>query len=147
MEFLGNLKQKVGERAGDGQNGPWRINSYLLETVEMYPKRMVVEVRDNIDLWEMLIGKTVVVKFIIDAHEWQGRWFNTLRAYSIAENTAEEQERRTARKMPKPTGEVVGVTPSGEPSGTVTDGGGAAAQPQPTAEGGEGGKNDDDMLF
>lgn len=107
MEFLGNLKQKVGERSGDGQNGPWRINSYLLETVEMSPKRMVVEVRDNIDLWEMLIGKTVVVKYSIDAHEWQGRWFNTLRAYAIAENTEEEQKRRTARRTPKPTGEIV----------------------------------------
>lgn len=107
MEFIGILKQLVGERSGDGQNGPWRINSYLLETVEMYPKRMVVEVRDNIQLWDALIGKTVVVKFNIDAHEWNGKWFNSLRAYAIAENTEEEQARRTARRTPKPTGEIV----------------------------------------
>ena len=60
MEFIGNLKQLVGERSGDGQNGPWRINQYLLETVDMYPKRMVVEVRDNIALWDTLIGKNVL---------------------------------------------------------------------------------------
>ena len=107
MEFIGTLKQLVGERSGDGQNGPWRINSYLLETVEMYPKRMVVEVRDNIQLWDSLIGKTVIVKFNIDAREWQGKWFNSLRAYAIAENTEEEQKRRTSRRMPKPTGEIV----------------------------------------
>ena len=107
MEFIGTLKQLVSERSGDGQNGPWRINSYLLETVEMYPKRMVVEVRDNIQLWDSLIGKTVIVKFSIDAREWQGKWFNSLRAYAIAENTEEEQKRRTARRIPKPTGEIV----------------------------------------
>ena len=107
MEFIGTLKQLVSERSGDGQNGPWRINSYLLETVEMYPKRMVVEVRDNIQLWESLIGKTVIVKFNIDAREWQGKWFNSLRAYAIAENTEEEQKRRIARRLPKATGEIV----------------------------------------
>ena len=120
MEFIGLLKQKVSERSGEGQNGPWRINSYLLETVEMYPKRMVVEVRDNIELWEMLIGKTVVVKFNVDAREWQGRWFNSLRAYAIKENTVEEQARRTARRMPKPTGEIEGA--AADAAGTVADG-------------------------
>lgn len=119
MEFIGNLKQLVGERSGDGQNGPWRINQYLLETVDMYPKRMVVEVRDNIALWDELIGKNVLIKFNIDAREWQGKWFNSLRAYSIEEYTQETEEKRRARRMPKPTGEIEGA--AADSTGTVTD--------------------------
>ena len=120
MEFIGNLKQLVGERSGDGQNGPWRINQYLLETVDMYPKRMVVEVRDNIALWDALIGKNVLIKFNIDAREWNGKWFNSLRAYSIEEYTQETEEKRRVRRMPKPTGEIEGAV--ADAAGTVAEG-------------------------
>ena len=145
MEFIGTLKQLVSERSGDGQNGPWRINSYLLETVEMYPKRMVVEVRDNIQLWDSLIGKTVIVKFNIDAREWQGKWFNSLRAYALAENTEEEQKRRTARRMPKPTGEIVSSQPDQEQTEKKKVDWNAMGQQQ--GQQGEGEKDDDDLPF
>ena len=119
MEFIGLLKQKVGERSGEGQNGPWRINQYLLETVDMYPKRMVVDVRDNIALWDALIGKNVLIKFNIDTREWNGKWFNSLRAYSIEEYTQETEEKRRARRMPKPTGEIEGA--AADAAGTVAE--------------------------
>ena len=149
MEFIGTLKQLVGERSGDGQNGPWRINSYLLETVEMYPKRMVVEVRDNIQLWDSLIGKTVIVKFNIDAREWQGKWFNSLRAYAIAENTEEEQKRRTARRTPKPTGEIVNnqEPKDGQPEQAEQKKVDWNAMGQQQGQQGEGEKEDDDLPF
>ena len=90
MEFIGNLIKKVAEREGDGQNGHWKIASYLLETVEMYPKRMVVDVSDGqmarVAQWDGMIGKNVVIQFDIDARECQGKWFNSLRAWAIKEN-------------------------------------------------------------
>ena len=106
MEYTGNLVLCVGERSGEGQNGPWRINQYLLETVEMYPKRIVVDVRDNIELWEMLIGKNVTIKFSIDAHEWNGTWFNSIRAYAISEHGKEEKRQRS-KHLAKPAGDIV----------------------------------------
>jgi len=90
MEFIGNLIKKVAEREGDGQNGHWKIASYLLETVEIYPKRMAVDVSDGqtgrVAQWDGMIGKNVVIQFDIDAREWQGKWFNSLRAWAIKEN-------------------------------------------------------------
>lgn len=87
MEFIGNLIKKVAEREGDGQNGHWKIASYLLETVETYPKRLVVDVSDGqmarVAQWDGMIGKNVVIQFDIDAREWQGKWFNSLRAWAI----------------------------------------------------------------
>lgn len=96
MEFIGNLVEKVSEREGDGRNGHWKIASFLLETVEMYPKRMVVDVTDSemvkrIEKFDELIGKNVKIAFDIDAREYNGRWFNSLRAFSIRENVSESQ--------------------------------------------------------
>ena len=106
MEYTGNLVRCVKERSGEGQNGHWRINQYLLETVEMYPKKMVVDVRDNIELWDMLLGKNVTIKFSIDAHEWNGSWFNSIRAYAISEHGKEEKKQRS-KHLAKPTGDIV----------------------------------------
>lgn len=97
MEFIGQLVSKVGERSGESQNGRWRVAQFLLQEVTMYPKRLVVDVRDDsygkIEQFEGLIGKNVKVQFDIDANvftkDGQERWFNNVRAYRI-KDMAEE---------------------------------------------------------
>lgn len=97
MEFIGQLLQKIGEREGDSQNGHWRIAQFLLQEVTIYPKRLVVDVRDDsygkIEQFEGLIGKNVKVQFDIDASVYikdgKERWFNNVRAYRI-KDMAEE---------------------------------------------------------
>ena len=90
MNYKAILKQKVQERSGEGKNGPWKIASYLTETLGMYPKRMVVDVSDGqmarVAQWDAMIGKNVEFQFEVDAHEWQGRWFNGIRAWGVRED-------------------------------------------------------------
>ena len=79
---------KTGEREGEGRNGHWKMASYLLETVEVYPKKMAVDVSDNqgrIAWWDEHVGKNVEIDFEVDAHEYNGRWFNSLKAWSLRE--------------------------------------------------------------
>ena len=58
---------------------------YVLEVPGMYPKRMVFEVfgEDRIRSFNIQNGQNVVVSFEIDAHEYQGRWFNEVRAWNV----------------------------------------------------------------
>lgn len=105
MQFVGNLLKKVDTREGNGVNGPWKIAAYLLQTVEMYPKKMVVDVKDGqtgrIAQWDALIGQNVTVQFDIDAREYNGRWFNTLRAWAIrSESTPEPDEQQPQAAAP-----------------------------------------------
>ena len=104
MEFVGQLVQKLGERSGDSQNGHWRVAQFLLREVTMYPKNLVVDVRDDsygkIEQFEELIGKNVKVEFEINASTYTKdgveRWFNNVRAYrikDIAQEQAKEAER------------------------------------------------------
>jgi len=98
MEFIGQLVSKIGEREGESQNGHWKVAQFLLKEVTMYPKSLVVDVRDDsygrIEQFEGLIGKNVKVQFEIDASVYNGkdgkeRWFNNVRAYRI-KDMAEE---------------------------------------------------------
>lgn len=130
MEFVGVLVQKIQEREGTNANGPWKIGTYLLQTVEMYPKRMAVDVGDGqmgrIAQWDSMIGKNVTIQFEIDAHEYQGRWFNSLRAWQIKENmpkattaTAQPQPAPQA-EQPKPEAPAT-VDPVGASEGNADD--------------------------
>lgn len=91
MELTGILVKKVGERDGVSKtNGvPWKSAEFLLEIPGQYPRHIKFDVRDGqvgrIARFESLIGKTVTISFDIDAHEWQGRWFNELGAWGVIE--------------------------------------------------------------
>lgn len=109
MEFIGVLKQKLDERSGVSQRGPWKIATYLLETVSMYQKHMVVDVSDGesgrIAKFDALVGKNVHVWFECDAREYNGKWYNTLRGSGIAEVTqaqAGEQQQAVSQTTPSP---------------------------------------------
>ena len=115
MEFQGILKEKVGQREGDGQNGHWVKAQFLLEQEGAWPKRMVCDVMnmDFMDLvgkFESLIGKKVVVRFEINAREWNGKWYNDVRAHGIKEDISEEerQQRKAARRQRSELGTIEG---------------------------------------
>ena len=87
MEFIGKLQKKLVECEGDGKNGHWKLAEYLLETVEMMPKKMYVTVMDGeigrIKQWDELIGEDVIAQFEVWAEEYNGRWYNRIRAWGI----------------------------------------------------------------
>lgn len=93
MELTGFLKNKLGERSGvSSTNGqPWKVAEYLLEMPGVYVRHMAFTVRDGqtgrIAHFDSHVGKNVKVSFDIDAHEFQGRWFNDLNAWGIMPTT------------------------------------------------------------
>lgn len=113
-EFIGLLKSKESEREGNSQMGHYKVAQFLLETVEMYPKRMVVDVRDGafrrIEEFESLIGKNVRVEFDVDAREYpqgSGKWYNSIRAFRVYDRALEmareaEQTEATTKPAPEP---------------------------------------------
>lgn len=87
MEFIGTLKGCVATRSGETANGKWERRQYLVEEVATWPRKMVFEISDGemgrYKEWDALIGKNVVVRFGIDAREYNGKWFNDIAAWSI----------------------------------------------------------------
>ncbi|MCR4957315.1 MAG: DUF3127 domain-containing protein [Prevotella sp.] len=64
---------------------PWMSQDYVIEVPGQYPRRMVFRVfgEDRIKQFNIQAGEDVTVQFDIDAHEYQGRWFNDIRAFNI----------------------------------------------------------------
>lgn len=71
----------VSNRTGNS----WMSQDYVIEVPGQYPRRMVFRIfgEDRIKQFNIQAGEEVTVQFDIDAHEYQGRWFNDIRAYNI----------------------------------------------------------------
>ena len=91
MEITGILVKKIGEREGiSSKSGqPWKQAEFLLEVIGQDTKHMCFTVRNGLSgrvaYFDSLVGKNVKVSFDIDAREYEGRWYNELKAWGVME--------------------------------------------------------------
>ena len=87
MEVTGKIIAVMPVQSGTSQRtgNAWMTQQYVLEVPGMYPKKMVFEVfgEDKIKKFNVQQGQEVTVSFEIDAHEFNGRWFNEVRAWDV----------------------------------------------------------------
>ena len=87
MEVTGKLIQAMPTRSGVSQRtgNPWMSREYILEIPDQYVKHLAFTVfgEDRLKQFNLRKDETVTVQFDIDAHEYNGRWFNEIRAYNV----------------------------------------------------------------
>ena len=85
MEITGKIITVLPLRSGMSARGTeWRSQTAVLETQEQYPKKVAFDVMgERIDDFNLQIGEYVTVSFDFDAHEYNGRWFNSVRAWKV----------------------------------------------------------------
>lgn len=85
MEIQGKVIAVLPERSGVSARGEWKSQTYVIETQEQYPKKMAFDVfgADSLAQFNIQSGEVINVSFDIDAHEYQGRWFNSIRAWNV----------------------------------------------------------------
>lgn len=84
MEITGKIIVALEQRSGTSARtgNAWMMQSFVLETTnEQYPRRCVFEVfgEDRLREFNIQVGQEYTVSFDIDAREYQGRWFNSIR--------------------------------------------------------------------
>lgn len=85
MEITGRIILALPERSGVSARGAWKSQSFVIETQDQYPRKMVFDVfgEERLQRFNIQAGDDVTVFFDIDAHEYNGRWFNNIRAYDV----------------------------------------------------------------
>ena len=136
MEITGRIIAVLPERSGVSQRSgaEWKAGSYVLETQEQYPKKICFDVfgADRIQQFNIQVGEMMTVSFDIDAHEYQGRWFNSIRAFRVDRNvqTGAPAEVAAPAAAPLPTTAAPAAAP-------------VAPAPDTTPFGAEGGEDTD----
>ena len=88
-----NAQSGTSERTGNS----WMAQTYVLEVTSgdhgQYKRKFAFEVfgEDRIKQFNLSVGRQVKVFFDIEASEYEGRWYNRVRAYAI-ENVVGQQQ-------------------------------------------------------
>lgn len=90
MEITGKIIAVLPANSGTSARtgNPWMSQTYVIETQGQYPKKLAFDVfgADRITQFNLQVGEYVTVSYDIDAHEYQGRWFNQIRAFNVAKS-------------------------------------------------------------
>lgn len=90
MEITGKITHILEARSGVSPRtgSSWMSQSFVIEAIEpgrQYPTRCVFDVfgEDRLRQFNIQAGETLTVTFDLDAREYQGRWFNSIRAWKV----------------------------------------------------------------
>ena len=87
MELTGRIIAVIAVQSGvSARTGnSWMSQDYVIEVPGQYPKRCVFRIfgEDRIKQFNIQMNEDVTIQFDIDAHEFNGRWFNDIRAYNV----------------------------------------------------------------
>lgn len=86
MEIRGKIILVQPLQTGEGKNGVWKKQDYVVEydLQSQYPRKMMFNLwGDKIDQFNIQEGQAVKVSFDIDCREYNGRWYNDIRAWKV----------------------------------------------------------------
>ena len=85
MVLQGKVIAVLPARSGVSARGEWKTQSFVIETHDNFPRKMVFDVfgEERLTRFNIQLGQEVNVSFDIDAHEYNGRWFNNIRAFDV----------------------------------------------------------------
>lgn len=115
LELEGKVFQILPEQSGTGQASgkSWRKQSFVIETEEQYPKKVVFNGwNDTVDAVKSLkVGEKIRINFRVESREYNERWYTDLTAWRIVKISEEAL-----------TGPGGGATPPVEPPADVVYG-------------------------
>lgn len=89
MEITGKILKFNSLQTGEGKNGAWQKQEFIIETQEQFPKKVCFHCwGDKVNVLKTLKeGDVVNISFSAESREFNNRWYTDLRAWKI-EKTA-----------------------------------------------------------
>lgn len=78
------LVQLLPMQTGQGKNGQWKKQEFIIETEGTYPKKVCVSVwGDKINEAVLKPGNKVKVSFDVESREYNGKWYTDVKAWKV----------------------------------------------------------------
>lgn len=104
LRITGKITQILEELSGEGRNGPWRKQEFILQTEGDYPKDVcIVQWGDNIDQFAVKEGERLTAHIDIQSREFKGKWYTDVKAWRI-EREGDAAARPQAQGKGQPAG-------------------------------------------
>lgn len=119
MEITGKIIAVLPERGGISKTGnEWKMQEYVIETHEQYPRKVCFYVfgSDKIAQFNIQAGEEMTVSFDINAREYNGRWFNDIRAWRVERGSAPANTPAEAAAFDAPKAPVQDFSAENDPN-------------------------------
>lgn len=89
MELTAKLFKIMSPLSGEGRNGTWKKQEFVVETDEQYPKKVMFSIwNEKATISNLPMGSTIKVFFDVESREYNERWFTDLRVWKIESNNS-----------------------------------------------------------
>lgn len=96
MEIKGTIVKLLPLQTGQGKNGEWKKQEYILETEGQIARKVCFNLwGDKITQYNLQENETVTVSFDVESREFNGRWYTDVKAWKIdrpAKTTSKSNE-------------------------------------------------------
>ncbi|MGV3561518.1 DUF3127 domain-containing protein [Larkinella arboricola] len=98
LELTGKLVKVLPEQSGQGKNGTWTKQQFVIETIDQFPKQVCLMAWGDKtgDLAQFAPGDTLRCAISVESREYNDRWYTDVRAWRI-------EPADGAEAMPAPT--------------------------------------------
>ena len=92
MEIKGRLSKVLPVQTGQGRNGEWKKQGFVIELDGTYPKKVHFQVwGDKVNVGSLVVGDMINVFFDPESREFNEKWYTDLTAWKV-EATGESQQ-------------------------------------------------------
>ncbi len=85
LELTAKLVKIFPVKTGDGRNGTWTKQEFLVETQETYPKKVFFvawgEKAEGIK--NLAIGDTIKISFFVESRDFNEKWYTDLKVWKV----------------------------------------------------------------
>jgi hypothetical protein len=85
MEITGKLIEKLPQQTGQGKNGAWVKQEFILETSDQYPRKVCIALWGERarDIDSVQIGEAIKASINVESREFNNKWYTDVKAWRI----------------------------------------------------------------
>jgi hypothetical protein len=86
LEIKGKIVKKLEPRFYDGRNGQVQIDSFIVETNEQYPKKIMMECfgTEKVDVESLPMNQEKTFSFNLESREYNGKYYTNLKCWKVS---------------------------------------------------------------
>ncbi len=103
MEVQGKVNMMLQLQSGQGKNGLWKKQEFILETEGQVPRKICFSLwGEKVDQFPLATGEIITVFFDVESREYNGKWYTDAKAWKITKG----EGKGTSPAGPKPASDI-----------------------------------------